>query len=287
MNQLKLRLLLSRAWHDVAAAQSAALVVAGDRNGWFRALAQGPADATQLAAATNADEPLLRMWLVNQANAGFITFDAASGRYSLDEEQAAVFTDDSVPAGFELAATLTRGDDATAAIDRMSASNARQLAARWLADDLRGGTILDVGCGRGGVARELARQFPDARIHGIDVRDVPADEERITFAIADAATVSGTYDVALLVDVLHELRDPAAVLAHLREHARAIVIVEPLFEDGVSARLMSSAAFLFCLPAAGAATFRDEAALRELLTAAGFTAITRRDDPSHLVLEGR
>lgn len=287
MNQAKLRLLLARAWHDVAATQSAALVAAGHRNGWYRELARGPADAVQLAASTGADLPALRMWLINQASAGFISFDAATGRYSLDEEQAATFTDDSVPAGFELALALAAGKDATEAIDRMSAANARKFATRWIAEDLRDGTILDVGCGRGGVARELAAQFPDARVHGIDLHHQPADEGRVTFARCDAGEITGAYDLALVVDVLHELRDPAALLAQLRRRVRAVVIVEPLFDEGVGARLMSAAAFLFCIPTSGVAAFRDEAELRDLLVAAGFATVVRRDDPSHLVLEGR
>ena len=286
MNQAKYRLLLARAWHDIAAAQSARLVVEGDQGGWYRALRE-PRTLSQFAEAAGLDPRAAQLWLTNQISAGYITTNGT--QFFLDEEQAAAFTgDDSVPAGFHLAALLTAGVAQTVdAIDRMSAANARNLASRWIPEDLRDGTILDVGCGRGGVARELARQFPNARIHGIDLREEPAADDRVTFERCDAAAATGTYDLALLVDVLHELADPARVLRHLRTHARAIVIVEPLLEDALGARLMSAAAFLYCLPVSGHAGFRDEPALRELVAAAGFPTARRRDDPSHLVLEAR
>jgi 2-polyprenyl-3-methyl-5-hydroxy-6-metoxy-1,4-benzoquinol methylase len=304
VNQAKYRLLLARTWHDIAAVQSAALVVEGDRNGWYRAL-RSPLTPDEFARASGLAPRAARMWLTNQHAAGYVTF--ADERYSLDEEQAAVFTaDDSVPAGFALAASLTCGDPAGAAqtipaaqdrqdfpslaidaVDRMSAANARSLAPRWIPEDLRDSTILDVGCGRGGVSRELARQFPNARIHGIDLRAQPEPSERVTFARCDAVAVTGRYDLALMVDVLHELADPELVLKHLHEQARALVVVEPMLEEGVSARLMSAAAFLYCLPTSGHADFRDEQTLRAMLKNAGFTSVQRRDDPSHLVLEAR
>jgi SAM-dependent methyltransferase len=308
MNRARLQLLLARAWHDVAAAQSAALVVDGDRNGWYRALASGPHNAASLAATNGSEPRLAEMWLVNQAAAGYITFDPATRAYTMDEEQRAAFADESrpdfVPAGFALALALGTAD-ARAAIARMSAIQANALAHLWLsgvkAQLDAGASLLEIGCGEGGASRQLAATFPHARLHAIDLQlpmrvdDLPSN---LTFEMRDAARVEGQWDVMLAVDVVHEFRDPGATLAHLASHlgeSGAMIIVEPLAGDpmeqnfNTAGRLISSAAWRHCLREAPASLgpLTGEATLRKVLTDAGFRRIERIEEPYHLVLEAR
>ena len=61
----------------------------------------------ELAAKTETDERYLREWLASQAAGGYVTYDDATGQFSLSEEQAfALANEDSpayLPGAFELA----------------------------------------------------------------------------------------------------------------------------------------------------------------------------------------
>ena len=59
MNQAKLQLLCARAYHDLAAAQSAALVALGSRLGLYDALSAAPRTASELALASGVAERYL------------------------------------------------------------------------------------------------------------------------------------------------------------------------------------------------------------------------------------
>jgi 2-polyprenyl-3-methyl-5-hydroxy-6-metoxy-1,4-benzoquinol methylase len=80
--------------------------------------------------------------------------------------------------------------------------------------------VLDIGCGRGGVTRELKTRYPDARSTGIDYfldpgfdyaavfdafAQVDLERETLPFDVA-------TFDLVLLLDVLEHLRNPEALL---------------------------------------------------------------------------
>ena len=82
-------------------------VVVGDRLGLYRALAQGPAGASELAERTDTDPRYVEEWLRGQAAGGYVTYDASTATYSLTEEQAFALTDPDgpifLPGAFELA----------------------------------------------------------------------------------------------------------------------------------------------------------------------------------------
>ena len=80
---------LERAIGDFGAAVSAALVVIGDKLGFYKAMAGAPPmNSVELAAHTGTHERYVREWLVNQAAGGYIQYDPASGKYSLPPEHA-------------------------------------------------------------------------------------------------------------------------------------------------------------------------------------------------------
>lgn len=87
-----------RAVDEVGATLNAALVVLGDRLGWYRALGAGPLTPSELAAATGTDEHYAREWLNAQAAGSFVEYDASTGRYLLPPEHAVALTDESSPA---------------------------------------------------------------------------------------------------------------------------------------------------------------------------------------------
>jgi SAM-dependent methyltransferase len=90
-----------------------------------------------------------------------------------------------------------------------------------------------VGCGDGRLSRLLADRRPDLTLQGIEVllRDQPAipvvpyDGQRIPFGDA-------SFDVVLLVDVLHHTPDPLAVLREARRVARRALVIKDHLCDG-------------------------------------------------------
>lgn len=92
--------------------------------------------------------------------------------------------------------------------------------------------VLDIGCGSGHALIALARRFPDSRFVGRDICDKPINAARqlvragnltnITFEIADVSKSvdEDAYDLITAFDVIHDQRDPAAVLDVVRMSLR-------------------------------------------------------------------
>jgi SAM-dependent methyltransferase len=267
VNHARLQLLFARAYQDLAAAQSAALVAIGSRLGLYEALAQAPRTLPELASATGVDERSLAPWLANQAASAFITKEPASGRYLLDEEQSEIFARPGSPhalaAGFALASELGRyvheveaamrdGSGLPAATwdDRVHAAiaaldpdkGARVLG--WLSADSKsvlesGGTALEIGCGDGALLLALAAAFPRSRFVGLDAnpksieraRAVERADDRVRYVVGEAIDLpSESWNLVFAVETLHEVSEPKAV-------ARAVL-----------ATLVPGGALLICEP---------------------------------------
>ncbi|MCC8478777.1 class I SAM-dependent methyltransferase [Streptomyces globisporus] len=90
-------------------------------------------------------------------------------------------------------------------------------------DSADGLDVLDVGTGQGHAVNLLARAFPAARFTGVDVSEggIAAAREAAArlglrnahFELADAAEVTGPYDLITAFDVIHDLARPAQTLA--------------------------------------------------------------------------
>ena len=88
-----------RAVDEVGAALNTALVVLGDKLGYYRTMATlGPVLPTELAERSGTRLPYAREWLNAQAAGGFVEYDPTSGRYTLPPEHAVALTDESSPA---------------------------------------------------------------------------------------------------------------------------------------------------------------------------------------------
>ena len=94
----KLMAFVFKAVDEVGATLNTALVVLGDKLGYYTTMAAGPVTPAQLAAATGTGEPYAREWLNAQAAGGYVEYDATAGHYTLPPEQAAALTDPSSPA---------------------------------------------------------------------------------------------------------------------------------------------------------------------------------------------
>jgi hypothetical protein len=93
----KLQAFLGKAVGDLGAAVSAALMLIGDELGLYRELAKGRLTPAELARRTGTSERYVREWLGNQAAGGYVDYDAKSGSYFLNDEQALCLADPKGP----------------------------------------------------------------------------------------------------------------------------------------------------------------------------------------------
>jgi len=99
VNEEKLNQLLGQFVADFGATLHAGLVVIGERLGLYKAMAgAGPLSPVELADRTGTSERYVREWLNSQAAGGYVEYDAATGCYSLSEEQTVALTDEKSPA---------------------------------------------------------------------------------------------------------------------------------------------------------------------------------------------
>lgn len=198
IDQDKLNLFLHQAVGDFGATFHAALVVIGDKLGLYKRLAeQGPMSSNELASVTGTSERYVREWLGSQTAAGYVTYDPATNRYSLSEEQAFALADENspvfLPGAFQLALAAIKAAPKIAEAFRTGAGvgwhehdpdlfrgaerffrpgYAANLVSSWIPslDGVeavleRGGKVADVGCGFGGIDSVNGAGIPE-----IDVR---------------------------------------------------------------------------------------------------------------------
>ena len=98
LNEAKLHEFVMKAVGEMGAAMNAALILIGDKLGLYKAMAgAGPITSAELAAKTKTTERYVREWLAAQAAGGFVTYDAATGKYTLPPEQAMALADEQSP----------------------------------------------------------------------------------------------------------------------------------------------------------------------------------------------
>jgi 2-polyprenyl-3-methyl-5-hydroxy-6-metoxy-1,4-benzoquinol methylase len=200
----KLMAFVFRAVDEIGATLNTALVVMGDRLGFYRALAgAGPLTSVQLAERTGTAERYAREWLNAQAAGGFVDYDPDSGRYELPAEHAVALTDESSPAYlpgiFQIALGSVHDSPRITEAVKTGAGigwhdhvadvhegcerffrpgyNANLVAA-WLPalDGVvgklqRGATVADVGCGHGASTILMAQAFPASTFTGSDYHE--------------------------------------------------------------------------------------------------------------------
>ncbi len=204
----KLEQFVFRAVEEVGATLNAALVVMGDKLGFYRALAgAGPLTAVELARRTDVGERYVREWCNAQAAGGYVEYDPAAGAYALAPEQTVALTDESSPAYlpgfFQLALGTVIDSPRITEAARSGAGvgwhehnhdvfegcerffrpgyNA-SLVPSWLpaldgvVEKLDAGAkVADIGCGHGSSTILMAQAFPNSRFVGSDYHEGSID----------------------------------------------------------------------------------------------------------------
>jgi 2-polyprenyl-3-methyl-5-hydroxy-6-metoxy-1,4-benzoquinol methylase len=169
-------------------------------------------------------------------------------------------------------------------------------AEKGLADGAR---VADVGCGFGASTIIMAQAYPNSTFEGVDYHRPSIDAargraaaagvaERVTFRVAGAAELRGSYDLITFFDCLHDMPDPAGALRAARAATAdggSVMLVEPMGWDSVEeacnplGKLMAAASTLVCLPsglsaapACGLGNQAGPARTCELARDAGFSA---------------
>jgi SAM-dependent methyltransferase len=113
-----------------------------------------------------------------------------------------------------------------------------EVLARHLVDLLpRDATVLDVGSGDGLLSSRIMETRPDLSITGVDVHARP--RARIPVDIYDGAKLpfgANSFDVAMMVDVLHHALQQDALLREMARVARRCVVIKDHFATGILAR---------------------------------------------------
>jgi SAM-dependent methyltransferase len=231
MDENKLNEFLGRFVGDLGATVAAGGVVLGHRLGLYRALAEGPATADELARRTACDPRYVAEWLRGQGAGGYVTYDAEGDGWSLTEEQAFLLSDPDnavyAPGAFVLAL------GALQAVDRIEESFRTGAGMGWHEHDDEvftgceqffrpgyvanlvpswlpaldgvvqkleaGARVADVGCGLGASTILFAEQYPRTEVMGCDYHDGSIELARKRAADAGVADRI-SFDVASAQD---------------------------------------------------------------------------------------
>ena len=172
--------------------------------------------------------------------------------------------------------------------------------------------VADVACGVGWAAIAMARAYPRIRVDGFDLDEHSIElarknaqdsavADRVAFAVRDAAepSAAGQYDLAVVIEAIHDLSRPVDVLRAIRQMLApggTAIIADEKTADQFSApaepaeRLFYGFSILTCLPAAmtehptaATGTVMRAETLRRYATKAGFKAVDILDLPNELL----
>lgn len=170
--------------------------------------------------------------------------------------------------------------------------------------------VADVACGVGWASIAIARAYPNVRVDGFDLDPLSIDlaranaeeagvADRVTFETRDAGhpAAAGRYDLAVMIEALHDVSKPVEVLKAMRgmlAPGGSAIIADEKTADTFTApadlteRLFYGFSVTCCLPAAmteqpsaGTGTVMRADTLRQYAEAAGFRKAEILDDLEH------
>lgn len=227
----RLHELLGRFVTDAGGSFQALGAVLGDRLGLYRALqAVMPGTPAEVAAEAGVGERYVREWLSCQAAGGYVTYDPATGHFSLTEEQVFALAD---PDGMQIAAAFHIPVAAGRNIERITESVRTNSGFGWHEHDpalfegterffrpgyvadlvsswipaldgveeklTDGARVADVGCGHGASTLLIGGSYPRSRVTGFDYHHPSVEQARKRAADAGMAA-RVTFEVAGAAD---------------------------------------------------------------------------------------
>jgi SAM-dependent methyltransferase len=232
ISEAKLHEFVMKAVGEMGAAMNAALIIVGDKLGLYKAMAgAGPTTSAELAEKTKTTERYVREWLCAQAAGGFVTYDAATGKFTLPPEQAMALADEQSPVflpGFFQAVSACMKDEPKISeafrtgkgvgwhehdaelfvgTERFFRPNYRaHLVNEWIpalgdieAKLKAGAKVADVGCGLGTSTILMAQAYPRSSFAGFDYHLKSIEMARQAAAKADVSN-HVKFDVAKAKD---------------------------------------------------------------------------------------
>jgi hypothetical protein len=227
----------------------------GERLGYYRALADGPLTSAELAARTGTAERYAREWLAHHAAAGLVEV-VEPGRYLLPDGHIPVLADPSSPMfATSMSVELVRASRRLAdVVDAFRTGGAptpmswgpegrwpsnkpvfmNLLGQDWLPSirDVHtrlstSARVADIACGLGWSSIAMALAYPEITVHGLDLDPAAVESaarsaeesgvaDRVRFSAADAAGLDGRYDLVTVIEALHDMSHPVAVLSAAR-----------------------------------------------------------------------
>lgn len=315
-------------------------VYLGDRLGLYQAMASGePFTADTLAVRAGINERYAQEWLDHEAVSGTLDVRAGHGErreYVLPEEHAEVLTDETSLAYLSPVALGVVGVARTMPLiieafrsgtgipyeaygadlrDAISRGNrpmfTHLLASDWfpqvpgLVERLTAdppARVADFGCGVGWSTIAMARAYPNAEVHGLDLDSASIAEAklnaeaegvagRIAFEQRDAAdpNLAGSFDLVCAFETIHDMCDPVNALKamrSLRAEGGTVLVVDERVADTFTVEVEDGERFqggwsaVHCLPvsmleppAAGTGTIMRAPTLRKYAQGAGFSDI--------------
>jgi SAM-dependent methyltransferase len=201
IDQNKLNEFMGQAVVDFGAVFHAAGVMIGDKLDLYKKLAEiGPASSEELATATGTAERYVREWLGSQSAGGYVSYDSATNKFFLTDEQAFCLANEDSPAflpgAFQVALAAVKAQPKITDAFRSGAGlgwhehdadlfcgterffrpgYAANLVNSWIPalngvePVLKNGAkIADVGCGLGSSTILMALAYPNSTIVGFD-----------------------------------------------------------------------------------------------------------------------
>lgn len=170
--------------------------------------------------------------------------------------------------------------------------------------------VVDVACGVGWASISIARAYPKVRIDGFDpdkrsveiargLAEEAGVDDRVRFEVRDGASIGteGPYDLAIVIESIHDLSKPVEVLAGIRQSLSpdgTLIVADEKVGESFTApgdaveRLMYGFSFLVCLPSglseqpsAATGTVMRPDTFRRYAAEAGFKQVEILDQVEH------
>lgn len=170
--------------------------------------------------------------------------------------------------------------------------------------------VADVACGVGWASVAIARAYPNVRVDGFDPDESSIEiarrlaseagvDDRVRFEVRDGSTIGneGPFDLAIVIESIHDLSRPVEVLSSIRESLApdgTLIVADENVGESFNApgdaveRLMYGFSFLVCLPSglseqpsAATGTVMRPDTLRRYAKEAGFNSVEILDQIQH------